>query len=1328
MGGGADYQAEAYALVAAKILAGEALTWADTGCDRVPIFVCLETGSGGDDLLVRLQKGGQVEIQAKKGLQRGQDLWDALLGLATAITTKANTFGVLLTNSDASGSIREELKNAVERVAANYDITNNLPEIARDFITRLGNANLDPIHVCKRLFIRVWNFEPGSQGEEITLAALRNVVLRQEDAGSASATLVRDGLDLTNLRGGRAATALAKLLGQNALLLSHDAHNLLVVREAYLRWCQDRNSSFIISGTHMALPMESAWAQLRTMDGDKDSLAVSSLAEQIRTYHEWYRLAETNARHHSINVEFAARANRLLVIVAGPGAGKSTLLRRLAWTWSHEDKLLMHASLRKVALALSSGRTFEDALMDASLDSFGIAAAERPRLTQGSTHILADGLDETGEHRAEIAGHLRDWALADGRRHVIVTTRPVGHDPAWFATWAHAELLPLGDSDVKILSDAIFSACTRPKAHQSPYSTEDFLERLQGSRAAHLASRNPMLLGFLISMYRQGFVLGGSRFQLFANVLDQMRTLTRGDRIYRTQMNDAEANRAVDCLGWTLMENPAISERDLVVRLASQLASSFNLNEFQSAKRAREALDFWDERGLIERVGAGAHTTYTFVLLTFQEFTAARYAAGMPDDWVKAWVKTQHKAARYLEVLLLTGGTNKAEVVIEELLAMDEAGNPVSTSGVLAAETLAEMEKVPDDLQHRVVDVLRQRIASPVPLVAYEAGERLARFAAAAPELIGPLASELCTHGQQWTRSIACSLGLLAGRDYVNEAALIDAYPTADDASCDSSRDNGIQIRRKSVLKDLVLLGAEYLLGTESPQAHIDVVKAKFSYAHHSSGVHQELEKMLRARISTAEFEAIPPYWEHEAEHMAELLGGDVEYWRIYYRQQYTLPDFDKFNVAERAAETAFLEALIRATERLMAINPRSTRPASKMGALASVYSVVDIGGSSIQDVHLLRHRPNEAGLIEVLLGAILACELDPRQVQGEAVQVLKRLGTPHYHIYTDIQHTVEFESGRDIVWSCVRAGDLDAKAILEGMLHPARFVCQFAATLTINCLDREAQRSLFGEALFSNSPHLLSVVSSLAKTVWHEEASDALCKRLEQDMTPECAPLVKSLVDLRDGEHADRISAIVHTSLESENEELAEAAITAVKELRLAEAMQEDLKLRYYWWLRDGPRTTQGRLPLPGNIASEMLICLIQIGSVTEDDIYEACNSAFSEVQQVGLNELCSRMDQNEGVAARAFLAMDERRIPIGLLSTLSRSHPMICKTYTDRFLQLLDSDDSAKRLIGIRALGDGWADPDTAIPKLQSVLESDNVRLRDEAVIALRRIARSS
>ncbi|MCA1616798.1 MAG: hypothetical protein LC800_22475, partial [Acidobacteria bacterium] len=52
--GGYDFQAEVFALIAAKLLAGEPLNWVDAEGERIPEAIYLETGTGGDDLRISL--------------------------------------------------------------------------------------------------------------------------------------------------------------------------------------------------------------------------------------------------------------------------------------------------------------------------------------------------------------------------------------------------------------------------------------------------------------------------------------------------------------------------------------------------------------------------------------------------------------------------------------------------------------------------------------------------------------------------------------------------------------------------------------------------------------------------------------------------------------------------------------------------------------------------------------------------------------------------------------------------------------------------------------------------------------------------------------------------------------------------------------------------------------------------------------------------------------------------------------------------------------------------------------------------------------------------
>ena len=1323
MGGGADYQAEAYAFVSAKILAEEALNWVETGCDRVPAFVRMETGSGGDDLLISLRQNNKVELQAKKGLQRGDDLWDALMGLAHAVHKDANTYGVLLTNTDASGTVREELKSDIEKIAANFNEYNKLSSIAQEFVSHLKADSIDPQVVCKRLFVRVWNFEPGSQGEESTLSAIRKVIAQPEQAGSARSVLVSDGMDHITLRGGRDAVTLARLLQQNGIALSRTAQNMLVAREAYLRWCVECNATFFIPSLLQPLPMEKAWVRLRTMGSKSKASGGASLEEQIRSYHEWHRLAETNARYDSIAIEMAAREHRLLVVVAGPGAGKSTLMRRLARAWAQENKLLLCVSLKRVSKLIDQGMTFDHAVRDTALDTFGCNPASRPHLLQTANYLLADGLDETDPNRERIAGHLRHWALADKNRHVIVTTRPIGHNPAWFADWEHVELLPFEEHDVQEFAATVLAQLSATANGNAALNAYDFLNGLKQSQAARLASRNPLLLGFLLALYVQGEELGRNRYRLFASILNRIGRQSRDDRPYQYHMNEAEARRAIDCMGWLLMRRSTILDEELKRELGKLLAESFGLNEFQGEAKAQEALAFWEERGLLEAVGVGVQRTYTFVYMTFQEFAAARYLERLPQNEFIHWVEQHYMRPRYRETLLLTGGTAKAEACIETLLNADIPDDPVSTAGLLAAETLAEMEHAPEVLRQRVVDLLTQRLTSQVPHVAYEAGDRLIPFAPAAPTLIGSLAHSLSTHEQAWTREVACALGLLAGSEYINEQSLVAVYPKANDSRMGSGRGGGMSLNYDSISRKLILRGTEYLLRAEAPQEHIEVVKHKYFVANHSGGVHEELEEMLRTRISAAEFEAIPPHYEHDIAFWVEQGIGDAESLREEYKKKHAPPDFSVIDRALREAEIAFLQATILASNSFKKA-PSVLKPASPMGTIAAIEWILDMGGSSLQEIYILRQKLLEAELVEVLRGIILIGALDPVQLKAEAEQILSKMVSFNQHIWQSTKGTVEDISGRDIEWSLADNSELDAELLGRALSHPSLFVCQSAALLLDKCFDKSVKRRQFTEALATNSAHALRILGQNAKDIWQENAAEMVCARLEQNMTPECAPLVKGLEVICDPSFSERTTAISRQALSSTDVEMVEAGLSAMQELALNLPLHNTVQERYSWWLHEGPQEADDSGTYPYNAADMLLAYLITQNNVQNTELFEAVTSKHSDVQRVAIKELCHRMASDDALATKILDDVFNRKMPIELLDTLSQSQPNVCKKYFEHIAAFLNSDNRRMQEAGVRALGDGWAEYSFAEKKLRPLFDSEDVSLRNEAVASLRRL----
>jgi hypothetical protein len=138
--GGYEYQHNAIGYVAAHILAGKALDWdIETGAQDIPIAVAAETNGPGDDLCITLQNDIVIELQAKHGLAKDK-LFDPLLKLVKGLHKNPAMHGVLLTDSSASLTIRNDLRKDLVRLGQKrYD---GLKSIALEFQDQLSSVNL----------------------------------------------------------------------------------------------------------------------------------------------------------------------------------------------------------------------------------------------------------------------------------------------------------------------------------------------------------------------------------------------------------------------------------------------------------------------------------------------------------------------------------------------------------------------------------------------------------------------------------------------------------------------------------------------------------------------------------------------------------------------------------------------------------------------------------------------------------------------------------------------------------------------------------------------------------------------------------------------------------------------------------------------------------------------------------------------------------------------------------------------------------------------------------------------------------------------------------
>jgi len=132
-----------------------------------------------------------------------------LMALAYAVKDDNQSQGVLLTNTEASGTVRIQLKNGIEKIG--QGVTDDLPKVVKDFLKRLQEAGITDSSLCARIRIVIRDLEPGSSGEEETFAALRKVLAEPIKSGPQGTLLSVTGLISLSAEVDETATASSEL-------------------------------------------------------------------------------------------------------------------------------------------------------------------------------------------------------------------------------------------------------------------------------------------------------------------------------------------------------------------------------------------------------------------------------------------------------------------------------------------------------------------------------------------------------------------------------------------------------------------------------------------------------------------------------------------------------------------------------------------------------------------------------------------------------------------------------------------------------------------------------------------------------------------------------------------------------------------------------------------------------------------------------------------------------------------------------------------------------------------------------------------------------------
>src|SRR5258708_5545080 len=308
-------------------------------------------------------------------------------------------------------------------------------------------------------------------------------------------------------------------------------------------------------------------------------------------------------------------------------------------------------------------------------DGFDAPFDVREALLAQADCLIADGLDECDASVVTVATALQRWASAHPFTRIVITSRPIGYEITYFPEWEHYDLMPLTKEQVKYASWELIKAFTSDSTTVEKQVAR-FQEHLKQNHVASLAARNPLLLGFLIQLSLERESLAQERAGLYAQILELGRVSLPQDRSWQVpHLDPLLAWRSLELVGWLLLLSnkgqTARSHDQLVRQMSQQLAQEMGIRPLQASAIADDCLQFWHERGVLDRFHIGHQEVYTFVHETFHEYAAGRYLASLSLPEIQKWVRNKYYDARWREPILLAAGCGAVEVVVETLLESD---------------------------------------------------------------------------------------------------------------------------------------------------------------------------------------------------------------------------------------------------------------------------------------------------------------------------------------------------------------------------------------------------------------------------------------------------------------------------------------------------------------------------------------------------------------------------------------------------------------------------------------------------------------------------------
>lgn len=1291
-GGGMNYQAAVTAIVGVHLMSGVSPAWLVNPAGDSLSAIWAESGGPGDDIRLETRSGRIIEIQTKKGLRVGPKLWGSLIALASGLKNGSIHAGVLVVSPDSSRTISFELAGDIRRMGEGR--TDGLHSIGSEWCARLKNAGI-PLDHCAGLSIHVEHAVASDDaGATHAKAVLRDLLDDKLQQDAAWDLLYREAHEIIERRGRWTNTSLSRSFTSAGIQFASEKSSLGLISKV-CEWTVATNAGFSILGVKKPLPIASAWIPLKAIPADSESQEPEDVESALAKY---YQGASPKRHDEVLDAEWLGRFYKRAVVVAGPGMGKSTLLTKLAHVYASDGYPTIKVKLTAVAARMKEGLGFLESVVHLGLSGSGMSASRAIDAHFRHWVLLCDGLDECGAYQESVAESIDKFALGHPEARIIVTTRPIGYHTSRISGWRHYHLLTLEEGAAR---SSLVDLLEVMPMRVTEVTAKDLASSALKGNIGKIIIRSPHMLCLAASLLARGGSLGRSKAELFGNLF-QLIDSAPSARAGSPDTSPAVLANVLNWLGWALLAHPLEPVAGIKLQCAVYLKAALELTMLSAREVADNAVRYWEDIGLVERLHYGDTAFVAFVHKSFAEFAAARFLCHDVDANARTdLLREAFSTDGWSEVLEFSASMGLGQDIVSAYL---EHGQDHSY------DSLAQILRIASDPSGACsVDALARIVAKAWAVLessdsekGVAVGQAIADIAKTHPHLTGPYASAYIGDERLQPRLVAW-LCLTEGQAYDVDQAIHEFTVAAS------------EIRRTP--KSLLGTGlSSFFYRSERDLAQ----RLALNIARYLEEDSAALPVLIRA-IDRSGFETMSfagEFAKYHPKHYARKMAAQLKKHSDWLRR------IMEPGVAERGERTV-MEILLCTLAKIDAPPPAEHDETRKVH-LSAFVKLSGFRDSPYSDVYSWTDTTLKAASEEVIRVLALASGLDLGSLKLDARTALAKLEAGDAGDFWWRAVETFHVDVPEVEWGRVAAIAVDRNRLLEGTHHGSYWLAAAATNLLENA----------GPVTASEVKQLLSEVSGVGF---------ACAAYLAGKLEPEIA--ISLLVDRANGPRAYGLQhvftmlgelgapwsidleAAIRRALLSKDTDIAEAAATLARKRAVVGAvLPRGLLAEAYafWRTHEKPYPKKSGV-IPSSPRKTLLEAMCAANDCNEEFLIGALSDERPDVKSTAIAELSARMRTSGGLRSRLIMMARDHEVSAVSLNQLLGAEPALMRDDTLNLLALLEDKDPKYRLVACKVLSPQYLDAEHITALATRLLDDPEREIRNAARRALEELGPS-